>query len=291
MSCETSSLASLRIGLLWKTKESPSTSRRGRSVSNQAQCVHSVLFSQQKEKELYKNVHVLSGHNVLAQASGKVFLLRNPEDQFLEALEECQQHVTGTVVCSSRSEAEISCIWGREWQQMLPLGERRCSEKAASKKDMDIQETFSVHLHILGEESWDFCISCSSNSVMLLWLLFNCGSCQETIGSQSRKVIEGGICRLAGKKVRSISLFLSLWDIVPIIYILNWYKLTCLHLRQQNVVLYSHFYITFNSLSINCSFLLLLLKTAANKDRHTFCDASALLFSVFKADILKNLLD
>lgn len=165
-------------------------------------------FSHNKrKKKLYRNVHVLSGHDVLAQACRKVFLLRNPEHPFLGALEERRQHITGTVVCSSRSEAEISCLCGREWQQRMPLAERRCSEKAASKKDMDIQERFSVHLRILGEESWDFCIWCSCNSVMLLWFLFNCGSYQETIGSLSRKDVEGDISRLAGKKELSLFFF------------------------------------------------------------------------------------
>lgn len=48
----------------------------------------------------------------------------------------------------------------------LPLGERRFSEKTASKKEMDMQERFNVHLHILGKKSCDFCILFSYNSVM-----------------------------------------------------------------------------------------------------------------------------
>lgn len=119
---------------------------------------------------------------------------------------------------------------------------------------MGIQGTFIVHLYILRGKIRDFCILLSSNSVILLcffiwmWLLL------EKKGSQSRKDLEGGISRLAGKKL-GVIIFLSLWDII-IIWILNWCKLTWLYLRWQNHLLYPHLCVTFNSLNISCSFFI-----------------------------------
>lgn len=143
-----------------------------------------------------------------------------------------------------------------EWQQMLPLGERRLSEKVCLKKGhgykRDIQcasayfrgekKEISAFYYLLTQ--WCYCI-----------FYWNVALIRKKIGSWSRKGLERGVSRLVGKKL-GVTLFLSLWDIIVTIWIFNCCKLTWLYLKWQNHLLYPHLCVTFNSLNISCSFFI-----------------------------------
>lgn len=158
----------LGIGLSWKTKKSLSISGHDHSVSSQARCVSAVIFSWQKEWALQKFSCPLWTW-CLSASERKGLPSQEPRGSISQS--------SWTVSAAHHRHWRLSAAADHRQKSHVPMAESdsRCClwdrgdlVKRLPQKRTWIYKRFSVYLYILGEKSWDFCILCPSNSVMLL---------------------------------------------------------------------------------------------------------------------------